>query len=58
MDQDMIDITSDLEVEIAIRDDGEVVWVNVDGICRLRVYKTVQSKLVIRDDRIQRDPNS
>lgn len=34
----MIDITSpEYPIEIAIRNDGDVIWVNVDGKCVLRV---------------------
>lgn len=34
-----IDITAPEVVEILIREDGEVVWVNVDGICRFRACR-------------------
>lgn len=35
---DQIDITKpDAGVEISIKDDGTVIWINVDGICVLRV---------------------
>ena len=29
----MKDITGPLEVQVQIRADGKVVWINVDGIC-------------------------
>ena len=32
----LLDITNPENVEIRIRGDGKVIWVNVDGICRLR----------------------
>jgi hypothetical protein len=32
-----VDITRPREVEVRIREDRRVVWVNVDGICVLRV---------------------
>lgn len=32
----MLDITGPQEVEIKISYDGRTVWINVDGICRLR----------------------
>jgi hypothetical protein len=31
------DLAAKKEVEIVIRHDGLVVWVNVDGICRARI---------------------
>lgn len=46
---EMIDITTPDVVEIQVRFDGKVVWINVDGICRFRAcqIKTV----IIQDDR-------
>jgi len=32
----MIDILKPVDVEVKIRGDGKVLWVNVDGKCRLR----------------------
>lgn len=33
----MLDAT-DKHVNVTIRDDGKAVWVNIDGICAVRVY--------------------
>jgi hypothetical protein len=33
----MLDITAPEIVEVQIRSDGTVLWVNVDGVCRLRI---------------------
>lgn len=35
--QGMSDL-NDVDVHIQVRDDSKVVWVNIDGVCRLRVY--------------------
>lgn len=35
----MLDITAPDSVEVLIRDDKKVVWVNVDGICRFRACR-------------------
>jgi len=35
----MNDFTEPEIVEILIRNDGNVVWVNVDGICKFRACK-------------------
>lgn len=43
-----IDVRGD-HVEIRIRQDGKVVWVNVDGICACRVYGL--KEVVVEDDR-------
>lgn len=36
-------------VEVRIRSDGKVLWVNVDGVCRLRVCMI--DRLDIEDER-------
>lgn len=39
-DTTMMDITKpDTVVEIMVSNDGSVIWVNVDGVCRLRVCR-------------------
>jgi hypothetical protein len=43
----MVDVTAPEVVEIRIRWDGQVVWVNVDDICR---FRACQVKLVILED--------
>jgi hypothetical protein len=45
----MKDITAPEEVEILIKEDGKVIWINVDGICELRVCRI--SKLTVNDER-------
>jgi hypothetical protein len=52
IDIDMIgslDINNPTIVEVLIRDDGTVVWVNIDGLCRLRVCRI--KKLTVDDRR-------
>jgi len=46
---EQIDLHDSKVVELVIRDDGKVVWVNVDGVCRLRVCRI--ESLVIEDQR-------
>jgi hypothetical protein len=46
----MVDITAPNVVEIEVRHDGKVVWVNVDGVCRLRACQI--GNLAIDDSRI------
>lgn len=61
MSEEQIDITGPQIVEILIREGGEVVWVNVDGICRFRACRIRHIQL--NDEREQepllhdRDPN-
>lgn len=45
----LVDINGPEVVEIKIRNDGKVVWINVDGICRLRACQIKQ--LILEDDR-------
>lgn len=33
-------------VQIMIRSDGRVVWVNVDGVCRLRINQVTGAVMV------------
>jgi len=33
-------------VEIRIRSDGKVVWINVDGICRCRVCNVKEIEII------------
>jgi len=47
--KEMQDITAPEIVEILIRNDGLVIWVNVDSVCRFRACKI--KSLVLNDDR-------
>ena len=47
----MLDITKPKFVEIDIRNDGKVVWINIDGICRLRACRIGKDRLVVNDRR-------
>lgn len=49
---DMIDVTAPEILEILIRTDGKVVWINVDGVCRFRACKL--KNLVLNDERINK----
>lgn len=46
---EMLDIGDPNYVEVTIREDARVLWVNVDGMCRLRISRI--KKLVIEDER-------
>jgi hypothetical protein len=35
----LIDLYEPQEVEISIRSDGNVVWINIDGICHIRAIR-------------------
>jgi len=48
-----LDITGAEVVEVGIRNDGRVLWVNVNGICRLRVCRI--KTLVLQDARLKID---
>ena len=43
----LVDLKDVKAVEISIRDDGYVVWINVDGKCRLRIHNP---EIVVVDD--------
>lgn len=44
-----IDLTGPRVVEVSVRQDGKVIWINVDGICRLRACQI--ETLIIEDRR-------
>lgn len=41
-----IDVVSPEIVQVEVRRDGEVVWVNVDGVCRLRISTPKQVTII------------
>lgn len=45
---DLIDLCGPEHVDITIRNDGKVIWVNVNGKCAVRIY---QIKSLTLDDR-------
>lgn len=47
--QHLMDISEPEVVEIQIRADGKVVWVNVDSVCRFRACRV--KKIEIKDER-------
>lgn len=49
MDRQMVDISEPEAVQIQIRADGKVIWINVDGICRFRACRI--KELEITDER-------
>jgi hypothetical protein len=40
-----IDIAGAEHVEVLVRDDGKNVWVNVDGVCKLRICRIKNLKI-------------
>lgn len=46
-----LDITEPSNIEIKVRADGQVVWVNVDGVCLLRACRIPTDGLVVEDAR-------
>lgn len=48
--REALDLTApDHGVEVLVRNDGKVLWVNVDGICRLRICQIPE--LLLNDER-------
>ena len=47
----MLDIAGPDVVEIVIRSDEKVIWVNVNGVCRLRACRI--GALAVKDERTQ-----
>lgn len=45
----MTDVTAPEVVEVVVRSDSKVLWVNVDGVCLFRACQIKQ--LIIEDER-------
>lgn len=54
--RDALDVTGASAVEVQIRQDGKVLWVNVDGFCALRVCRI--DNLTVEDNRPSKVPDS
>lgn len=53
------DIAARHGVEINIREDGLVIWLNVDGICRARIITNgLTTPIKVKDDRKNDDAGS
>lgn len=50
MMDDVLDISGAGIVELQVREDGRVIWVNVDGVCRLRICR-IREEVIIKDER-------
>lgn len=46
----MIDVTGPEHLEIVIREDGVIVWINIDGMCAFRACRI--KELVVTDNRL------
>lgn len=46
------DITAEGPIEIEVRDDSKVVWINQNGICIVRISQI--KELIINDRRIKK----
>jgi hypothetical protein len=46
-DGQMVDIAAPVNVEVEVRGDQKVLWVNVDGVARLRLCR-IQAELVVK----------
>ena len=51
IDDQMVDVNAPIVVDVEISADGKVIWVNVDGICRLRCCQMKPKVVRILDQR-------
>lgn len=42
----MLDVSHPKEIEVLIRADGKILWINVDGVCLLRACKIKHINIV------------
>jgi hypothetical protein len=54
--ESQVDITAPELVDITINEDGKVVWINVDGVCRFRAQRI--KNLAIYDGRKDSEENN
>lgn len=54
---EMLDIPSANNVEISIRSDGRVLWINLDNYCAMRISQ-ISDSITIYDDRQSGGPNA
>lgn len=45
------DVYATAGIQIEIRQDGETVWINVDGVCALRIFNPDEKFIEIKDNR-------
>lgn len=50
-DPNAVDRNAMHEVEIRIKDDGKTIWVNIDGVCALRIFTTATASITVADQR-------
>ena len=43
-----VDVTGAKSIEVIVRQDGTVLWVNINGVCAMRVCQA--EKIVVRDE--------
>jgi len=48
-DLEPLDVAAPEVVQVVVKDDGKVIWVNVDGVCLFRACRV--EKLIIDDQR-------
>jgi len=46
---EQLDIIGAEHVEVLVKEDGKVLWVNVNGMCALRICKI--DSLIVKDNR-------
>lgn len=47
---EMTDLTGAHNVEVRIRADGKVMWINIDDVCRLRICQ-IDGAVIVHDER-------
>lgn len=53
---EMVDVHASKECEVLIRADNGLVWINVDGVCRLRVKCDPDTVILFNKQENKRNP--
>ena len=48
--REFLDITAPEIVEVKLREDGKVLWVNINGVCRLRISQMKEISVILEPE--------
>lgn len=46
-----LDVYAKAGIQIQIKADGETIWINIDGVCAMRIFNPDEKKIEIEDNR-------
>lgn len=49
--QKYLDVYAKQGIQIQIRQDSECIWINIDGVCAMRIFNPDEKPITIEDNR-------